>query len=74
MIEREQVVVASGLARALDGIKSELRKLAGVATSNGLIEDGGKIEALSVEVMRAGHALEAKARERYVAERKGKVP
>jgi hypothetical protein len=72
MIKKEQLVAASGLARALDGVKSELLKLAAIAESKGL-EEKDAIRDVSVAVSRISLSLEGKARERYVAERQGKV-
>lgn len=72
MIGKEQVVPASGLARALDGVKSELLKLSALAAANGL-EEKDAIGDLAVAVSCVSLSLENKARERYVAERQGKI-
>ena len=74
MIRKDQVVPASGLARALDGVRSELLKLSSIASSHGLTDDGNKIGDLAVEVSKLSLSLEMKARARYVAERKGNAP
>jgi hypothetical protein len=74
VITKEQVVPASGLARALDGVKSELLKLSAIATSHGLVDDSNKLGDLAVEVSRLSLSLEMRARARFVAERKGNAP
>ncbi len=72
MIERRQVVPASGLARALEGVKSELLKLSAVAAANGL-EEKDAIGDLAVAASCIALSLENKARERYAAEAQGKI-
>jgi hypothetical protein len=73
MIKKEQLIVASGLSRALDGVKSELQKLANIASTSELQDEGKALVNLAHAVACVSLSLENKARERYIAERQGKV-
>ena len=71
MIRKDQVVPACDIARKLETLRISLVQLIDDARNACLYEDQAALEELRRNVCKIGTGLENKARERYVASRRG---